>query len=822
MGYRCMFRVSLIVGVCLVAVGLNASAEPKRDANLVDKFRQLGHEVRDPNVYRNAAGAPGHEYWQQNADYRISAELDENARTVSADATLTYTNNSPDTLPYLWIQLDQNRFREDSIEHRSRTGRVAEDGISDQLSFWDLRRHQAMQDVEHGYRLGAVTDGRGADLPYTVNSTMLRLDLPTPLKPGAKQVVKIAWSFDIPEADAMNSRGGYEHFEKTDTYAFFLAQWFPRFAAYTDYTGWQNKQFIGRGEFALEFGDYDVSLTVPADHIVSATGELVNEKAVLSATQLQRLNKARDADAPVFIVTPDEALENEKDKASGTKTWRFKAERVRDFAWSSSRKFIWDAMIHRQDEGRYRKVLAMSFYPNEAEPIWSQYSTEAVVHTMDVYTRFSFPYPYPTAQSVNTWTSGGMEYPMITFNGYRPKPIEDKEDLVDDAPDGTYSRAIKYRLIGVIIHEIGHIYFPMVVNTDERRWTWMDEGINTFLEYVAELEWEENFADPGGNVWILDQIRSYMISQNQVPIMTHSDSVLQFGPNAYTKPAAALVVLRETVMGRELFDFAFKEYSRRWRFKRPTPTDFFRTMEDASGVDLDWFWRGWFYSTEHVDVDLAAIREYQVSTLDPEIENPARQALDAEQKPENITQLRNRESGMTTRLQRREALNDFYNENDTYTVSNKARNDYKSALEELEPWERRVLQRAIEAGEYIYFLDFENKGGLLTPLPLTLTYADQTQEEIMVPAEIWRRNPNKVTKLLILPKALKEVELDARHQTADTDRSNNYFPRRIMPSRLELYKREHTDRDLMLDMLAKLKAKQDPESEGVPLEQAAQ
>ncbi len=814
-------------GTCLIAIGgmwvaPHVSAE-KTAAAGVDKFRQLGHLLRDPNVYRNAAGAPGHEYWQQQADYKIKARLDEEAKRVTASLTLTYANRSPDALRYLWLQLDQNRFRRDSLENRSQVGGVAEDGVSDSVSFGAMRRHQGLKAADHGYTIAKVSSGQGRTLPYTIVDTMMRIDLPRPLRPGASTVINIDWSFAIVHRDAVRARGGYERFEETDTYIYFLAQWFPRMAAYTDYTSWQHKQFLGGGEFTLEFGDYDVELKVPADHIVASTGELKNGGSVLTATQRSRMNDAKSAAKPLFIVTPDEARDNQQDKAQGTKTWRFSAKNVRDFAWASSRKFVWDARGYEQKDGPH--VMAMSFYPPEAEPIWSKYSTEAVIHTMDVYSRFSFPYPYPTAQSVNTWERGGMEYPMITFNGYRPKPIKPKErkDMVADAPDATYDRSTKHALIGVIIHEIGHIYFPMAVNSDEREWTWMDEGINSFLEYLAELEWEENFHAYRELPSVLDTIGAYMVGDQQVPIMTQSDSVLQLGPNAYTKPTAALVVLRETVLGRELFDYAFKEYARRWRFKRPTPADFFRTMEDASGVDLDWFWRGWFYTTDHVDIDLAAVREYQVSTMDPNVERNEARRLADEKYREPLEQIRNREEGIVPRVKRVDGLDDFYNENDQYTVSNKDLNDYQTYLEGLEDWERQVLQQAVEDGEFIYFVDFVNVGGLLSPLPLRIEFQDGKSESFEVPAQVWRRNSQKVTKLFILPQRIKAIELDPLHQTADVNRSNNHFPRKILPSRLELFKLDDPRRDLMKEMLVKLKAKDGDADEGtsVPLEQAS-
>ncbi|MEO0974285.1 MAG: M1 family aminopeptidase, partial [Pseudomonadota bacterium] len=491
-------------------------------------------------------------------------------------------------------------------------------------------------------------------------------------------------------------------------------------------------------------------------------------------------------------------------------------------AWSSSNKFVWDAMSHRQPGAEHENVLAMSFYPNEAGEIWAKYSTHAVKHTMDVYSRFSFHYPYPTAQSVNTWERGGMEYPMITFNGYREEPVEaEAEDLVEDARKSTYSRRAKYGLIGVIIHEIGHIYFPMTVNSDERQWTWMDEGLNSFLDYMADLEWEEDYPAYRPDVNVLDSITDYMTSEDQAPIMTNSDSVLHLGPNAYSKPTAALVVLRETVMGRELFDFAFKEYSQRWMFKRPTPADFFRTMEDASGVDLDWFWRGWFYSTDHVDVAINDVREYKVSTTNPDVESQFDRAEHARDVPETLAQIRNREEGRSTYLQRHPELADFYNENDRFTPSNADRNKHTKQLDKLDAWEYEALQRALQDDDFIYFIDFENLGGLPTPLPLRLTFADGSEEELMVPAEIWRRDYRHVTKLLIRDQAITAVELDAAHQTGDADFSNNHFPRRIAKSRIELYRNEREERDLMRDMLDKLrerKAGEDGSVRAVPLE----
>lgn len=789
------------------------------------KFAQLGTELPTPTTTRIASGAPGKDYWQQRASYHIKVALDEQRHRISATGTIRYENRSPDPLSYIWLQLDQNMYEKNSLARRSETqtrdARGVSVGSGDSLSYSAIRRHQAYQDGSYGFELGPVTSG-GVRLPTTVNDTMMRVDLPKPLAPGETLELALSWQFNITDTEVISARGGYEKFAKSNTYTYSLAQWFPRLAAYTDYTGWQHKQFLGRGEFTLEFGDYEVEITVPADHIVGATGTLQNAEEVLTATQRQRLKQAETAKKPVYIVTPQEARDNEKAGTRETRTWRFAAQNVRDFAWTSSRKYIWDAQGYQQGDPVQPLVMAMSFYPNEAEPVWSRYSTQAVIHTLEVYSRFSFPYPYPVAISVNSWKSGGMEYPMITFNGYRPTEEE-------RAKGDTYSRNVKYGLIGVIIHEIGHTYFPMIVNSDERQWTWMDEGLNSFLEYLAELEWEEKFTtfNDYSKYNVTDYIVDYMKSTNQVPVMTNSESIVQFGPNAYSKPTAALAVLREAVMGRELFDHAFKEYARRWMFKRPTPADFFRTMEDASGVDLDWFWRGWFYSTDHVDVAVSDVREYQVSSQDPDKEFPLKRKEEAERYPRTVTEQRNKEEGRTTRLEREPWLSDFYNENDPFVPNNKDRNTYREFREKLEDWERAALDRAVKAREYVYFVDFRNIGGLVTPLPLTFTYADGKTEEYHIPAEVWRLNAEQVTKVFITPKRITSIEIDRQHTIADADYSNNTFPQRIRASRLELFKQKNEQRNQMLDALTKLKAAKkgtepaDDDKE-VPLEPVAQ
>ncbi len=790
----------------------------------VSKFRQLGTELPTPNIFRNAAGAPGPAYWQQRASHKIDVALDEDKRRISASMDIEYVNGSPDSLRYIWLALDQNRFKDGSLARESVIASAAGSrrgdgsGSDDKYSFSALRYKHATDDRDYGFEFKSVTDNRGRALSYTINDSMMRIDLETPLAPEETLNFSIDWEHNIIDQKSVGGRGGYETFDEDrdgkGNDVFGLAQWFPRLAAYTDYTGWQNKQFLGRGEFTLEFGDYEVNINVPADHIVAATGVLQNPDKVLSAAQRKRLASAGTR-KPVFIVTKEEAEKNQSRKTTARKTWSFEAENVRDFAWSSSRKYVWDAMRFEQDDEKNPSVLAMSFYPPEAEPIWSQYSTQAVVHTMEVYNKFAFNYPYPVAQSVNSWERGGMEYPMITFNGYRPTKDEDSGEV-------TYSRNTKYGLIGVIIHEIGHIYFPMTVNSDERRWTWMDEGLNSFLEYMAEYEWEENFPISGGQQNPLDRISRYMSSSNQVPIMTQSDSILQFGPNAYSKPAASLVVLRETVMGRELFDFAFREYATRWKFKRPTPADFFRTMEDASAVDLDWFWRGWYFGTDHVDMALTSVREYQISTQDPDIEDAHKRDADAINRPENITQKRNREAGLKTRIKRYGELNDFYNENDKFSTTNKDRNKFKSFREGLKDWEREAYDRAMDEGNYIYFVDFKNIGGLISPLPLKITYANGEIEELMIPAEIWRRDSEAVTKLLVRKKQIKTIELDPAHQTADADYNNNTFPPSLKSSRIELYKSNRKTHDMMADMMVELKSEgkdgSDDDDKSVPLQ----
>jgi hypothetical protein len=807
-------RFVLFVAALLFALPAHAQGVQQTKGNFEDKFRQLDEVLPDANTYRTAGGAPGHEYWQQKVDYKITASLDETKRRLTARATITYTNNSPDPLPWLWMQLDQNIFKRDSMAELTdafggpgRRGPKVTLGSGSEptkLSFEELRRQQAMADNDYGYDISAVKTLSGADLPHTIVGTLMRVDLPEPLAPGATTEYTIEWAFNIVEEDAVSARSGYEHFpddpRKGGNDIFLLAQWFPRMVVYSDYEGWHNKEFLGRGEFTLEFGDYEVDLTVPDDHIVAATGVLQNPDAVLTAAQRQRLETAKTADAPVFVVTPQEAAAAEAGNPRGAKTWKFAAQNVRDFAWGSSRKFMWDAQGHQQPGAENETVLAMSFWPKEGGDLWKKYSTAAVVHTLKVYSRFSFDYPYPTAQSVNG-PVGGMEYPMITFNG--PRTTLNKDGT------RTYSLAEKMFLVGVVIHEVGHIYFPMTVNSDERQWTWMDEGLNSFLDSVAGYEWDPNM--PWSRSVPRDMV-SYMVSSEQQPIMTQSDSITNLGANAYGKPSAALHLLRDTIIGRERFDFAFKEYARRWKFKRPTPADFFRTMEEASGTDLDWFWRGWFYTTDHVDISLDSIYRLKMDTKDPDIDL-ARRRKERADEPDLVGVRLNEQQGLPIWVLENPGVTDFYDKNDEFTVTPKDTKGYKDFLEGLDRWERAAFERAVKEDANYYVLNFSNKGGLVMPVILGLTFKDGSTEKLNIPAEIWRRNAREVAKLLVYPKGkeLVQVVVDPDWETGDADIENNHYPRRIIPSRVEAFKDEasksRVSRDLMGEAAGAEKAK---------------
>ena len=725
------------------------------------KFAQLKEELATPNVYRNAAGAPGHEYYQQKADYKINVSLNDSDQTIHGEKTITYTNNSPDQLTYLWVQLDQNRKSLDSDSKLINVEKMENFKSVNQLELKSLN-------FDGGFKIKEVRLSNGEDISYFINKTMLRINLNEPLKTNSSISFNISWWYNINDRDILNARSGFEYFPKDKNYLYTIAQWFPRMCVYNDVEGWQNKQFLGRGEFTLPFGDYEVNITVPSGHVVTATGELQNQKEILTKVQLERLEKARNASEPIFIITPEEALKSEKLKTKALKTWSFKAENVRDFAFASSRKFIWDA---QGVDVNGKNILAMSFYPKEGNPLWERYSTKLVAHTLKVYSKYTIDYPYPVAISVHTkWM--GMEYPMICFNGGRPND------------DGTYSEQKKYSMWGVIIHEVGHNFFPMIINSDERQWTWMDEGLNTFVQYLTEQEWERNYPSKRGPA---NKIVNYMSGDknNISPIMTNSESILQFGNNSYGKPATALNVLRETVMGRELFDYSFKVYCERWKFKHPTPADFFRTMEDASSVDLDWFWRGWFYSTDNVDVALTNVRHFITDSISGNkkviIEEKINEIELELKQPITIGTLRNLESISTTLNEKDTSINDHYgwkrkkfNDSILEFAYNK---DINHVEHDFQPNDNR----------YYYELTFNNIGGLVSPVIIRAFLENGTTEIIRIPAEIWLKNDKEVSKVFVFKYKVKGFQLDPFLETADTNMINNVWPARKTPSRYKLF-----------------------------------
>jgi hypothetical protein len=727
------------------------------------KFAQLDQELPTANSYRTASGAPGHAYYQQKADYKMNLVLDDAKQRLDGFETITYTNNSPDRLDYLWLQLDQNIYDENSD-----TKLIEVEKMENFKSVGDLRKRDFKYDG--GFKIEQITSTSGQKLSYFINKTMLRIDLAKPLLPGQSISFQIKWWYNINDRMQVGGRSGYEYFETDQNYLYTIAQFFPRMCVYNDVTGWQNKQFLGRGEFTLPFGDYEVSLTVPADHIVAATGECQNYASILTPEQRKRYEQAKKSNSPVLIVTQAEAEAAEKNKSTQTKTWVYKAQNVRDFAFATSRKFIWDAQ--NQTVGS-KNVLCMSYYPKEGNPLWERYSTKLVAHTIKTYSKYTIDYPYPVAISVHSkWI--GMEYPMICFNGGRPEA------------DGTYSEGEKYGMWGVIIHEVGHNFFPMIINSDERQWTWMDEGLNTFVQYLTEQEWERGYPSRRGPAYL---IADYMRGDKSgiSPIMTNSESIKQFGNNAYGKPATALNILRETIMGRELFDYAFKTYCERWAFKHPTPADFFRTMEDASAVDLDWFWRAWFYSTDNVDIALTDVKWFQLNTQNPALEKAFLQNKDA-QKDAFIGDTRNKTAITTTVNEKDANIDDFYAKRDLYKVDALDEKSYQSFLSKTSPEDLAYLN----AGKQLYELSFENIGGIVMPLIIEATFADGSTKVERIPAEIWRIEEQKVSKVFIYDKEVVSFRLDPFLETADTDLDNNTWPRQLQPTRYQLYKQEQT------------------------------
>ena len=739
-------------------------------SNHGNKFEQLGTILPTPNEYRTASGAPGTKYWQQRADYDIKATLDEKNLMLHGAETITYFNNSPDVLTYIWLQLDENEHsttKNAGYPDGSSMGRGMSPAMIDKLE-------EAKSDNGLGVNILKITDLLGAKLKYTVNKTMMRVELPTALKPGQKFAFKVDWNYKITDRLTVAGRGGFEFFPEDGNHLFTMAQWYPRLAVYSDFQGWQHHQFTGRGEFALTFGNYKVAITVPSDHVVMATGACQNYPAVLSPAQLARWNKAQTSSEPVEVVTLEEAKKAEKTKATTQKTWVFNAENVRDFAFGSSRKFIWDALAANV-EGK--KVMCMSAYGKEAYGLYRPFSSKAVAHTIKTYSKFTIPYPYPVAQSIEA--SNGMEYPMICFNYGRTEK------------DGSYTQAAKNGMLGVIIHEVGHNFFPMIINSDERQWSWMDEGLNTYVEYLTEELYDNKFPSRRGPAFA---IADYMkLPKDQLePIMTNSENIIQFGPNAYAKPATGLNILRETIMGRELFDYSFKEYSRRWAFKHPTPADLFRTIEDASAEDLDWFWRGWFYSIDPVDIAIDTVKH---AVYDATVAVPAARTMGPRglSKPEvnsfeDISKIRNRnDKSIVFLTDVDQSLRDFYWRYDRglepYDSVTKQPAMAMPAAEGLTD-----AEKAKYATANLYEVSFINKGGLVMPIILEFTFEDGTKETQRLPAQIWRKNENKVTKVFLTNKKAVSIQLDPMRETADIDESNNKWPNVAAPSKFALFK----------------------------------
>ncbi len=751
-------------------------------SNHGNKFEQLGTILTTPNEQRTASGAPGVKYWQQRADYNIKCELDEKNLLLKGSETITYFNNSPDVLTYIWLQLDENEhnnLQNANYQNSSRMPAGATTAQVDNTGFVAKPKDNGL-----GIKITKLTDATGRKLSYIVNKTMMRVEIP-PLKSGQQFIFNVDWNYKISDRLTVGGRGGYEFFPEDGNHLFTMAQWFPRLCVYSDFQGWQNHQFTGRGEFALTFGNYKVQMTVPADHMVGSTGECINYSAVLSATQLARYNKAKTSTtAPIEIVTLAEAKAAGAKKSAAKKTWVFQANNVRDFAWTSSRKFIWDAMAQPING---KNVMCMSFYGKEAYNLYSKFSSRAVAHTIKTYSDFTIPYPYPVAQSVEA--ANGMEYPMICFNYGRT-----------DA-DGTYSESTKNGMLGVVIHEVGHNFFPMIINSDERQWTWMDEGLNSFVEYLTEELWDNKFPSKKGPAYT---IVPYMKMSKDLlePIMSNSENIVNFGPNAYSKPATGLNILRETIMGRELFDYAFKEYSRRWAFKHPTPADLFRTMEDASGEDLDWFWRGWFYGTDPVDISLDSVKyakpDFSTTanaggrfggggnrTGGIRVDPPAVNAF------EDISKIRNREDNNIKFYTDKDlAARDFYWKYSRDLVQIDTTLAPKGAVQPARlPMEEFTAEEKAKYGnKFFYELNFGNKGGLVMPIIVEFTFKDGTKAVDRIPVQIWRLNEWKASKFYVHDKEVASIKLDPMRETADIDEKNNVWGGAEKASKFQLFK----------------------------------
>ncbi|MUP46761.1 M1 family peptidase [Gramella sp. BOM4] len=767
-----MKRLKLLTSVFLMFVfaGLSAQEngqekERQEGHTNQNKFRQMYMEFATPNQYRTASGAPGPAYYQNEADYKMDIVLDDKNSVLTGEETITYHNNSPQDLEYLWVQLDQNIRKKDSPSLQ-KDG----DGMAPVTTPSNFANKYMEEPFDGGFNIQAVSTN-GAPLKYTIHQTMMRIDLPQPLKSGESYEFDIKWSYNINNHVTNRARSGYEYFPEDGNKAYVIAQFFPRMAVYNDVEGWQNMQFWGSGEFALPFGDYEVNITVPADHVMEATGELQNRKDVYTKEMMKRYEQAQKSyDKPVIVRTQEEAEAAEKGFASKTKTWKYKADMVRDFAFSTSRKFILDMMA---TDVQGKKVMAVSLYPKEGNPLWEEWSTRAVASTLKSYSDMTFQYPYHKAVSVHA-KNQGMEYPMICWNYGRPDE------------NGEYSDRVKFGMISVIIHEVGHNFFPMIVNSDERQWGWMDEGINTFVQYVAEQEFGSEYPQA---IAPLDKYPSrrgepskivpYMKGNQDyiAPIMSNPEEVYQLGNNAYGKPATALNILRETVMGRELFDYAFKTYSQRWMFKHPTPEDFFRTMEDASSIDLDWFWRGWFYTTDNVDIGIKEVNKYYVTDKPTEAGKELLQRYGASPEEVDALYVVTEEDAEFSEDMKEKSLLESSQTLQSYVMDNFSEEERKN----------------LKAPKYFYQVVFEKPGGLVMPLIVEVSYADGTSEKITYPVQVWRKNDQVVSKVIPSNKEITSIVVDPDLETADVDVNNNSWPKTENKNEFEEYK-ETTDK----------------------------
>ena len=744
------FTLLLLLPAMLFAQEKTAPVAPKQTGKYdTNKFSQMYDLLATPNMFRTASGAPGPAYYQQQADYKINVELDDKKSKLSGSETITYYNNSPDTLEYLWVQLDQNQ-----AANTSQTPLAESQRMEQVFPAGNFANKFLKQEQERGFNIEFVKDVKGSALSYSINQTMMRINLASPMKPGEKFTFSINWWYNINNYRQDGGRSGYELFEKEGNKLYVIAQFYPRMAVYNDVEGWQNMQFWGTGEFTLPFGNFDVNITVPADHVMEATGELMNRSEVFTAEQVKRYELAQKSfDKPVVIVTQAEAEASEKGFSEKKKTWKFSAKNVRDFGIATSRKFILDAMAVQLNN---KTVMAISVYPKESNPLWGETSTRTVAHTLKSYSAHTFDYPYPKAVSVSA-EDQGMEYPMICWNYGRP---DEK---------GVTSERTKNGMIGVVVHEVGHNFFPMIVNSDERQWSWMDEGLNTFMQYMAEQEMGTNFPSSRGPA---SKIVPYMSGDQKFlePIMSNSETIVQFGANAYGKPATGLNILRETIMGRELFDHAFKVYANRWKFKHPTPEDFFRTMEDASAVDLDWFFRGWFYSTDFVDIGVKEVKQYFVSeTATKELKDAVvRRGRFGQEKGPFVYLVSGTSEELPAKDKKALAIADV-NLLSEY-VSKNFSADEKAML---------------KSPKFFYEVEFNKPGGMLMPIIVELTYEDDTKETFKYPAQIWRKNNDTAKKVYATEKAIKKILVDPKLETADIDVTNNAWPKEEVKSKFD-------------------------------------